>query len=120
MSFTSVKILILVSILLMGMHGKFSEEPDYEFTIWDETKPGKLFMIDLSTDDDQLAVISFDQSSLRYFMTVYNFDGTIVCDYDYPMQYFRVGWASQTGGFYLDVIYKYILKSITPCGILNI
>ena len=73
-------------------------------------------MIDLSTDDDQLAVIAFDQDSLRYFMTVYNFDGTKVCDYEYPMNYFRVGWAAQTGGFYLDVVYKYILKSITPCG----
>lgn len=49
-------------------------------------------MIDLSTDDDQLAVIAFDQDSLRYFMTVYNFDGSKVCDYDYSMNYFRVGW----------------------------
>lgn len=111
--------MLLVLILLLCCDAKFSEQADYQFNVWDETKIGKLYMIDLSMDDDQLVAISYDKDTLRFYQTIYNFDGTIVCSYDYSLNLDRVGWPSQTQGFYLDVVYKYLLKSTSPCSELS-
>jgi hypothetical protein len=107
---------ILVSILVLCISSKFSEEPDHSFSVWDATKEGSLTNVDLSTDDDKVAIISFNSTNLKFHQSVYNIDGSHVCDADYPFNIVYSGWPSQTNGLFFDALNKSLLKASSPCA----
>lgn len=84
--------------------------------VWDSTKVGTLTTVDLATDDDKLSVISFNSVSLKFHHNVYNFDGSSVCEADYPFYMGYVGWPSQTNGLFFDTQNKSLLKASSPCA----
>lgn len=72
--------------------------------------------VDLATDDDKVSVVSFNSVSLKFQHSVYNFDGSTVCQADYPYNLAYVGWPSQTNGLFFDAMNKSLLKASSPCA----
>lgn len=108
---------ILVSLLVLSICGKFSESPDYSFTVWDPAKIDKVLLsITLSTDDDMLSVYSIGLFNLKNHHTIYNFDGSTRCDVDYPFDLVYLRWPSQTSGFFIGSVNKTMLKAASPCA----
>lgn len=113
---SNISQLLLVSILIFSTCSKFSESPDHSFVVWDRTKNGTLTSIGMSTDDDKLAVISFNANTLRSYQTIYKFDGSTECNADYAATMLWVSWPSQTNGLFADGLNRTLLKASSPCS----